>query len=184
MKEETPSKIARRAFLKNGSTATLVAVFLSSVDVRGAIAQARSAGKPLLTENNLNRFIRANPPKSKTGQLLGREALQDLPEFIRGHFSLTATQQEELASLTQEQLKQLYDALSKIIKQRGELQIKIMLDARASHGGEIYRNASFAEPLGAAAIVGTKQAAHISIEIGCSPDGGGLSCHFTITKKS
>jgi hypothetical protein len=185
MNEEKPGKIARRDFLKNSATATLVAGVSLSIDLRTAVAHARSEGKPLLTQNNLNRLIRANPTKSKSGQQLGREALQDLPGFIRGHFSLTAPQHEELASLTQEQLQQLYETLSKVIQQRGEILIKILRDARVSHGSEVYRTAAFSEPLGADALVSTATpAAHITIDVGCSTDGGGLSCHFTITKKS
>lgn len=185
MNEETPGKIARRDFLKNSATATLVAGVSLSINLRTAVAHARSEGKPLFTENNLNRLIRANPTKSRSGQQLGREALQDLPGFIRGHFSLTAPQQEELASLTQEQLNKLYEVLTEIIHQQGQLRIKIIRDARVSHGGEVYRTAAFSEPLGADALVSTATpAAHISLDVGCTTDGGGLSCHFTITKKS
>jgi len=110
--------------------------------------------------------------------------VEDLPGFIRGHFSLTAPQHEELDSLTQEQLNKLYEALKKIIDQMGELRIKIVRDMRASHGAEVYRTAAFSEPLGPDALVNTATpATHISIDVGCSTDGG-LSCHFTITKKS
>src|SRR6266853_2071033 len=103
MSQKSESAIARREFLKSGAIAA-VGIGCLSLDLREAIAQARQAGKPLFTENNLNRFIRANPPKSKSGQGLGREAAQDVKSFIRNHFHLTAEQQQELESVSNEDI--------------------------------------------------------------------------------
>ena len=172
MNKKRESKIRRRDFLKTSAAA--VGVSCLRLDLRKALAQAKRVGKPLLTENNLNRLIRANPATSRSGQELGREAIQDLKSLIRNHFSLTPEQEEELQSLTPEDSNRIAQTISNVLKQRGTIVVNIVRNIRASNatGSDAFIKAGFAEPLKS-----------ISIDIGCSGDHGSFECHIRVKKK-
>ena len=175
MDKKPQSQIRRRDFLKGSTMAAVVGVSCLSLDLRAALAQARATGKPLFTENNVNRLIRANPWKSRSGQLLAHEAEQDVKSFIRNHFYLTAEQEQELASVSAEEASRVQNKITEICMQGGKLDVRIQRETKRALNAEesnAFVKSGFLEPARA-----------ISIDIGCTTDGG-LSCHFTITKKS
>jgi hypothetical protein len=119
------SKMKRREFIVGGATAAVGLTCLSK-GIREAIAAAQRTGKPLLTENNLNAFIKANPLRLRKGQDVSAEAIRDLNGFIQRRFHLTEAQSRELASLSAEDKSKLTDAIKDMRAKKGSISVRIV----------------------------------------------------------
>jgi hypothetical protein len=82
-----------------------------------ALAAARTAGKPLLTTANLN----ALGKDQQANKALAAEAIKDIPAFIRLHFYLTPSQNQQLNSLSPAQIGQLAKALQPVAASGGSV---------------------------------------------------------------
>src|SRR6266705_3448916 len=119
------SKLKRREFIAGGATAAIGLTCLSK-GIRTALAAAQRTGKPLLTEKNLNAFIKANSLRTRKGQGVSAEAIRDLNGFIRNNFHLTEAQGRELASLSAEDKSKLRDAIKDIREKKGSISVRIV----------------------------------------------------------
>src|SRR5207244_11347549 len=90
-RSNTMSKRKRREVIAGGAMAAIGLTCLSK-GIRTALAAAQRTGKPLLTEKNLNAFIKANSLRTRKGQDVSAEAIRDLNGFIRNNFHLTEAQ--------------------------------------------------------------------------------------------
>lgn len=101
----------RRSFLKGEAAVLLGGLFVANWGTRAQIRQYKQAGKPLLTEANLNRFFES--AKSR-GDLVrhARHARTDVSDFLHSNFSLSSQQETTLAGMTPAQRVQLNELLS------------------------------------------------------------------------
>src|SRR5207245_8723788 len=137
------SKLKRREFIAGGATAAIGLTCLSK-GIRTALAAAQRTGKPLLTEKNLNAFIKANSLRTRKGQDVSAEAIRDLNGFIRNNFHLTEAQGRELASLSAEDKSKLRDAIKDMREKKGSISVRIV-SAGGGEGQEL-REAHHAVP--------------------------------------
>jgi hypothetical protein len=119
------SKMKRREFLAVGATAA-VGLSLFNKNVRAALAAARQAGKPMLTERNLNSFVKANPPHTQKGQEVFAEAASNLDGFVEKYFHLTDEQRRELATISPEDRKKLTDTIEQARKEKKPIKFSIV----------------------------------------------------------
>ena len=114
MAESHEKNLPRRDFLKSAAAAAFVGTCLET-DFREAIAAAKQAGKPMLTEKGINDFI-ASKSKEQLRPLM-EEARHDLRAFIRKHFYVAPQQEKELTALDEADIRKLNDALGTALKQ-------------------------------------------------------------------
>jgi hypothetical protein len=146
----------RREFLVGGATAVVGLTCLSR-NLRAALAQARLSGKPLLTEGNLNEFIKSNPLSTPKGQQVFAEAGSRLEAFATRHFYLTEEQRRELATISAEDRRKLAGAIEQARKEGKQLKVRIV-SGRASLDRQRFSEADHSMPLKTTTI-------HIGIEI-------------------
>jgi predicted sulfurtransferase len=138
------SKVKRREFIVGGAAAVVGLTCLSK-DLRAALAQAERMGKPLLTEKNLNGFIKANSLQRQKGQILSSDAVRDLDGFVQKHFYLTEAQRREFASLSVEDKKRITNAIDEARAKKGQVTARFV-SARASNANLRLREAHHAMP--------------------------------------
>lgn len=150
------SKMKRREFLVV-SGAAAVGLTCLGTNLKAALAAARLAGKPLLTEANINAFIQANPLSTPKGQQVFAGAASNLSAFATKHFYLTAEQSSELATISAGDRRKLADAIERARNEGMQLKVRIVNNV-ASLGTERYTEADHSMPL-------SKIIIHIGIEI-------------------
>ena len=151
------SKMKRREFLFVGATAAVGLTCLGK-NLKAALAEARLAGKPLLTEANLNAFITANPLSTPKGQQVFAEAGSNLEAFAVRHFYLTPEQRRELATISAEDRRKLAGAIEQARREGKQLRVRITSSSRASLDSQSYSEADHSMPL-------SKIVIHIGVEI-------------------
>ena len=121
------TSVARREFVKNGAVAAATTVIgLSSLGaVKEALAQARVTGKPLLTESALNSLFSTDGANERSRMAAIAEARQDVKRFIRNRFTLTATQERRLDSMSPQQLESINRLLETAERTNGTVIIKL-----------------------------------------------------------
>lgn len=119
------SKMKRREFLVGGATGVAGLVFFNKT-LRAAVAAARQANKPLLTERSLNAFTKSNSLRTAKGQRVFAEATNNLDAFIETHFHLTDEQRSELATISAEDRQKLIDAIQQAREKKLGLTVKIV----------------------------------------------------------
>ncbi len=123
MAESHEKNLPRRDFLKSAAAAAFVGTCLET-DFREAIAAAKQAGKPMLTEKGINDFI-ASKSKEQLRPLM-EEARHDLRAFVRKHFYVAPQQEKELTALDEADIRKLNDALGTALKQNLKPQAKFV----------------------------------------------------------
>jgi hypothetical protein len=112
MSSETKEEAAgRREFLK--ASAAAVIGFGCIGNIRGALAQAKLTGKPLLLPQNVNAFIASNQGDKKLRVALAAEAKANLKAFINKHFHLTPEQVATLDGLSARQMRVVHAAIDR-----------------------------------------------------------------------
>jgi rRNA maturation endonuclease Nob1 len=124
MPETYADNLGRRDFLKNAGAMALVGAACLGTGLRQALAQAKQAGKPLLTEKGVNEFINSKT-KAELRSLM-QEASKDLIGFLHKHFFLAAQQESELKTLSKTDISKLSSALTKAEKQNMSVKVKII----------------------------------------------------------
>lgn len=177
MSKSIQSKIGRRDFLKDSATAA-VAVSCLSLDLRRAVAQARKEGKPVLTENNLNAFIRANRPDKEKARQLAQEAANDPKGFIRRRFYLTSTQESELDLIGTEEIEKIREILGRVIDENAQLRINIKAKVRPANVPEEKTSFAAAGPN----VIAPKVETGCEIETNPRTGETTVKCHITASK--
>jgi hypothetical protein len=113
----------RRRFLKTGAAVAAGATCLG-MGLREALAQAKKAGKPLLTEANINDHIR-RWTKDDIGRHCGH-AKRNLEEYLDRHFHVTEAEKETIASMTKRDRDELNKGLEHAAKHGIKPQVKIV----------------------------------------------------------
>lgn len=139
------SKMKRREFLIGGATAA-AGLTLFNRNLRAAVAAARQSGKPMLTEGSLNSFISANPVNTPKGHQVLTEAGANLEAFAEKHFTLTAEQRRELATISPEDRKKLADAIEQARSENKLLKVRIV-NSRASLEKQRFSEADHSLPM-------------------------------------
>ena len=119
----------RRSFLKGEAAFLLGSLFVANWGTPAQIRQYKQAGKPLLTEANLNRFFE----EARSRGDLSRHARQgraDVSGFLHANFSLSPQQETTLANLTLAQRAQLGELLSHAEEPGAALNFKFVNSAR------------------------------------------------------
>lgn len=116
----------RRDFLRAaGLTALGAGCFLSMSpnELRALMARAAASSKPLLTETSLNTYIASIPKPQR--QLVGQQALSGLSAFLNAHFTVSATQQAAINSLSGPELAKIEGAIRDAIAKDKQLDVKL-----------------------------------------------------------
>jgi hypothetical protein len=116
--------LGRRQFLKSAGTLALVGATCLGAGLRQALAQAKQAGKPLLTEKGVNELINSKSKEELRSLML--EASKDLNGFLRKHFFVAAQQESELKTLSKSDISKLSSALVKAEKQNSTVKVKFV----------------------------------------------------------
>jgi len=114
MNDKNKMRIPRREFMKStgaGAAGTIVGLTLGA-ELKEVLAQASRTGKPMLTEGAVNNLFSPGGPneRSKLPGLLA-EAKRDVKGFVRNRFTLTPSQDQQLESLSRQQLESISGAL-------------------------------------------------------------------------
>lgn len=126
MKNQDEKNVARRDFIKTSAAGTAgVIIGLSSLSsgLKEAVAQARLTGKPLLTEEALNRVLSTGGANERSNVPALAEAKRDVKGFIRNRFTLTRAQDEQLELLSGERLKAINGLLQSAESSGGRLMV-------------------------------------------------------------
>ena len=107
MSEEENGNVNRRQFIKRAATATLVGAGCLKFGLREAVAQAKAAGKPLFTTENVNALI----AKRQDFHKHANEAKVELKGWIRKNFYLAPQQEKTLNDFSAEKVKRVKDAI-------------------------------------------------------------------------
>jgi hypothetical protein len=86
----------------------------SVLELEGLLARARAASSPPLTVATLNALLRTASTQRDHALLNG--ARRDLKAFVRSHFTLTAKQDNDLASLSPRDVNALHAAIDAAIR--------------------------------------------------------------------
>lgn len=149
------TKLKRREFIVGGAGAVAGLTVFSQL--RATLAAARSTGKPLLTESNLNAFARANPLTTTKGQSVSADAARNLESFISEHFTVTDEQRSELATISRADRQKIADIIQQARSKRGLMRIRIV-DETASVGRKQPSSAHHAVPVARTITIGTEVA--------------------------
>jgi hypothetical protein len=98
MKDDDKNGIPRRHFLKSTAAGAAAAV-LGMGSIRSLLAQAKQTGKPVLTAAALNSLFSGD--RSRAAEAI-KEAKRDVKAFVRNRFTLTGSQEEQLNSISRE----------------------------------------------------------------------------------
>lgn len=113
----------RRRFLKTlGATAALGVSGLGD-GVGDALAQRSRVRKLPLSERSLNSLVPRDPGELRARAL---EAKRDLKGFIRGHFSLTPSQAEQLDALSPGEVALIHRAIDHAVSNRKGIRIRFL----------------------------------------------------------
>jgi hypothetical protein len=112
------NKISRRRFVRKTLT-VFAGLSCFSYGLAEALAQAKRAGKPLLTAENLNVLFR-NKAENK---MLAAEAARDVRGFLRKRFFLTEIQNAHLEKWSERKLRELTKLLRSVAKDGGEIRV-------------------------------------------------------------
>jgi hypothetical protein len=126
MSESRKNGFGRREFLKKSAgTAAIVGCF-SRAGLRAALAQAKQAAKPLLTEANINAHI--PPVKDLTAfRAWADEVKQDPKAYLDNHFHITLEQREEIdAALDRRTVRQISEGLDRCVRERKPVRVTII----------------------------------------------------------
>ncbi|HZS47119.1 MAG TPA: twin-arginine translocation signal domain-containing protein [Blastocatellia bacterium] len=126
MKDKKQENQERRNFLKVAGSAALAAgcfAAMSTTEIRALVAVAAATNKPLLTEKNLNDFIKSIPNSDR--QSYANKAFTDLKGFLNDHFTLSTTQQSQIDELKGQSLLKLEQGVRDAIQNNKALQIKL-----------------------------------------------------------
>jgi len=124
------SVIHRRLFVAGaalGCFATMSAAAFAQVR-----AAARQSGRPLLTAASLNAAI-PRPTDPRHGEFL-LEAARDLRAFLRARFTLTESQELEIASFSQGEISALQQALRTAAAEHRPVSVTIVTDGVGDSG--------------------------------------------------
>jgi hypothetical protein len=133
MPETYADNLGRRDFLKSAGAMALVGAACLGTGLKQALAQAKKAGKPLLTEKGVNEFI--NGKSKEELRSLMQEASKDLIGFLHKHFFVAAQQENELKTLAKSDISKLSEALAKAEKQNMSVKVKIVTAGKVAPTG-------------------------------------------------
>jgi len=123
---------ARRTFIRRGVAAILSTgcfAALSITEVKALLAFAQTTGKPVLTEESLNAFIKQIPKSQLQAHL--DAATGDLLNYLQTHFTLSADQVTEVKSMTPADLNSLKEGGSFAVKNDKPLTVRLSAPASA-----------------------------------------------------
>lgn len=140
------SNMKRREFLVGGATAAF-GLTLFSKQIRAAVAAARQTGKPMLTEKNLNAFLKSNQPHTEKGQQVFADATRDLDGFLENRFSLTEEQRRELATISAADRKKLIDTIERARAEKKPINVTIARRTLPVRGSRMAHARVVPEPL-------------------------------------
>jgi hypothetical protein len=86
-----------------------------------ALAEARAAGKPLLTMENLNDLAK----NQEANKALAAEAIKDIPGFLRRHFHLTRSQDRQLKSVPAAKIRELAEMFKSVAENGGSARFSV-----------------------------------------------------------
>jgi len=101
----------RRTFLETNLAAASAFGFLANWGTMAEIRAYKVQGKPLLTENNLNRFFAAANDRGSLSAIV-QEANGNLPAFLDRYFSVSPEQKITIAGFTPERSSRVKEALT------------------------------------------------------------------------
>jgi hypothetical protein len=121
--------VSRRKFLRDTAVAVVAAgCFASTGGIREALAQAKAAGRPLLTEANLNAHL-PKPDNMKAFRHMVAEVKHDLKGYLARHYYVTPQQMRELdEALTPDVLRQINEGLARCVRERKPVRVTITTD--------------------------------------------------------
>ncbi len=167
MGKKLEKDVNRRDFLKVSAGAAAAVGCFTSIGLRKALAQAKTAGKPLLTETAVNQHISEFTP-----QLLHEHALEfqrDGKAYLIKYFHATDAQQREIRSMTAEELKLINDAVQKCASEHKPIRVKII----PHPGGPVERGENGGSFTATPVAYRPMFLPRVKIEFG--PDGGSIS---------
>jgi hypothetical protein len=131
MGKTAAGRIARRDFVKKAGLGAVMGAGCLRAGLKEALAAAQVAGKPLLTEGNLNAFIATKTEHEAEFRQSVRDAEADLKGLVRTHFHLTAEQEQALESLTQEQTNKIIALLNEAAEKHAKVEVRFITDAHS-----------------------------------------------------
>lgn len=114
-------KIDRREFMKSGATGAIVGLSALRLGLREARAEAAQTGKPVLTDRSLNALFAKGGSKTSA---LAAEAKRDVRSFVKSRYTLTRAQEQQLESLSQEELEAINANLALVEKRGSSLTVR------------------------------------------------------------
>jgi hypothetical protein len=125
MKDQTTDGVSRRDLLRGSLGVALGLGCFTSIGLRGALREAQAAGKPLLTERELNQMI---PITQNRQAYLGAIdfARRDLLGYLTANFYLTPQQIAEVRSIPRDDLMQLNALLDRARANNLRITVHIM----------------------------------------------------------
>ncbi|MGQ0542259.1 MAG: hypothetical protein ACT4O9_10490 [Blastocatellia bacterium] len=122
----------RRDFLKSGA-ATLAGAFCFSAGLKDALAFAKAAGKPILTQDTLNEFFKQSHG-AKQIKTLAKKIINNPVSWLKDEFALTKMQINVLGSIPSSEWSKIKDVL-KVVEEKGvslRVQLKQTDDGKPS----------------------------------------------------
>ena len=126
MRKRNQDEFSRRDFLKNSAGAAAIIGCFTRSGLRDALAQAGKAGKPLLTEANLNAHI---PPIGDLPAFRAwvAEVKQDVKGYLDKHFHITSEQRDEIDEvLDPRTARQIGEGLDRCVRERKPVKVVII----------------------------------------------------------
>jgi hypothetical protein len=175
--------IGRREFVKKAGTGTVVGLGCLRFGLKKALAAAQVAGKPLLTERNVNHFISGKVANEAEFRQAGAEAKQDVKTFARTHFHLTPDQEQALDSLTPEQISTINHWIDVALEKHANVQVKFTVESAAMDHPTATREMGFLPAQAPTTHAGkpTKKTTMTSVSGSASGSVGGVTATVSIS---
>lgn len=107
----------RRNFIRTNITGIVTAGFIANWGTVSQIRNYLDQEKPLLTENNLNRFFTKSARNKELEKHIG-EAIESLGRFLDNYFSASPAQQKMIENFHEEDRQQLTELLKQAAEER------------------------------------------------------------------
>ncbi|MEK6304482.1 MAG: hypothetical protein AABO41_27655 [Acidobacteriota bacterium] len=121
MNDKDEKKIDRREFMKSGATGAIVGLSVLKLGLKEARAQAKQTGRPLLTDRAVNSLFLRSGAKSAE---LAAEARRDVKGFVKRNFTLNSAQEQQLESLSAEEIEAINANLALVEKRGSSLTVR------------------------------------------------------------
>src|SRR5215475_11573646 len=117
-------KKSRREFLKSTGAVAVIGIGAAKFGMlRETLAVAKSQGKQLFNERNLNSII-PKDPKDYPNWIKGPTG--DLKAWLKERFQFTSDQESHLNSLTSEHINKIKDALRQASAKKAKLSVALV----------------------------------------------------------